>query len=153
MSRLTMRKDSLEEFKSWLSSQRIPYRESVADHQVIQVAYKLGWCPIYERANDDYSYTVDSRLGDTLNRFFGERRTSRIKPSTISRDTYSVPAKPRSKPHICLELMCNGVPVRRWVCFDKTKPYTVFGYGKTPMHAYINYFSNVRRVTAYNVMV
>lgn len=61
-------KSKLEEFKKYLESKDIEWRETPADFQVMQVKTHAGWSPVFYRHTGDH-YTVQWELLATVRDF------------------------------------------------------------------------------------
>lgn len=74
--RCLLHKSKLEEFKSWMDSQGIEWRDSRGVFQVIQVrsADGKGWDVIYEKNNSTEHYTVPEPMIKLVRRFIDESR-------------------------------------------------------------------------------
>lgn len=60
----------LEDFKSWLKDQKIPYRDGKGEYQVIQVkTIKFGWQVVYRRKEATEHYSINAKLVSTVEKF------------------------------------------------------------------------------------
>ena len=81
-ARNLLHKSKLEEFKRWLQTQGIAYRDGKGDYQVIQVEHpEHGYLVIYEKLDSKEHYSVPWKLTPIVIAFIeGKKLGNRPKP-------------------------------------------------------------------------
>lgn len=76
MSRNTLHKSKLDDFKAWLDAQGIEHRPGKGDWQVLQVRSRDGknWNAVYERADMPEHLTTVRYLDSLVARFCRDNR-------------------------------------------------------------------------------
>lgn len=73
-NRCTLHKTKLEDFKSFLDSEGIAYREGKGSYQALQVQTDKGWQTVYERNDMPEHFTVQDKLMPLVREFLDESK-------------------------------------------------------------------------------
>ncbi len=72
-NRCTLHKTKLNEFKNYLNSKGIAYRDGKGDYQVLQVQTGDGWQSVYEKNNMPEHFSVQDKLMPTVRKFLTDQ--------------------------------------------------------------------------------
>jgi len=73
MSRCSLHKNKLDDFKSWLVGKMITHRAGRGEYQVLQVYYRLNWHVIYKRDHMPEHLTTVRTLDPLIRQYHKER--------------------------------------------------------------------------------
>lgn len=77
MSRNLLHHNKLNDFKNFLISYKIPYRNGQGEFQVMQVLVDGKWQPVYNRLHATEHYTVVRPLEGLVEMFISENKRAR----------------------------------------------------------------------------